>query len=125
MLPVRGPKNNQAAMLMGNTEAAWDRHYDAHYQMREAQAGVDAMSVWRQEMLHKQAAPVQPPIQDADASISDLIDSELDSDLEEDAEPAVHAPLPSDDSDGMLSELASEATTDSDTDMSDCYSESD
>ena len=72
-------------------------------------------------VLHQDAAPVQPPIQDADASISDLIDSELNSDLEEDA---VHVPLPSDDSDGMQSELASEATTDNETDMSECYSES-
>ena len=112
---------SQAAMLMGNTEAARNRHYDANYQMGEAQAGVDAMTVWRQEMLHKDAAPVRPPIQDADASISDLIDSELDSDLEEDA---VLVPLPSDDSDDMQSELASEATTNNETDMSDCYSES-
>ena len=48
-----GPEDHQAAMAMGNTEAAWDSFYDRMYQSREMQAGVDAMAVWRASMLEK------------------------------------------------------------------------
>lgn len=50
---VAGPADNQAAMAMGHTVAAWDAAYDKNYQRRECQAGVDAMSVWRQHMVAK------------------------------------------------------------------------
>lgn len=52
---MEGPADNQAAMAMGHTEMAWDRAYDKHYQRREAQAGINAMDIWRQHML---ATPV-------------------------------------------------------------------
>ena len=48
-----GPEDHQAAMAMGNSEAAWDASYDRMYQRREMQAGVNAMSVWRATMLEK------------------------------------------------------------------------
>lgn len=50
---VAGPADSQAAMAMGHTVAAWDAAYDKNYQRRECQAGVDAMSVWRQHMVSK------------------------------------------------------------------------
>lgn len=46
-----GPENHQAAMLMGNTVQTWEQHYDKNYAAREAQAGVDAMADWRQDLL--------------------------------------------------------------------------
>ena len=48
-----GPANDAAAMLMGNTVPTWQKHYDARYRSREAQAGVDAMADWRKEMLQR------------------------------------------------------------------------
>ena len=54
---AEGPQDNQAAMTMGHSEAAWDAFYDKNYQRRECQAGVDAMNVWRQHMLTRAAEP--------------------------------------------------------------------
>ena len=40
-------------MAMGNTERAWTQFYDMHYQKRECQAGIAAMSAWRAGMLSR------------------------------------------------------------------------
>lgn len=50
---AEGPLDSQAAMAMGNTEAAWDTFYDRMYQRREMAAGIDAMGPWRQSMLQR------------------------------------------------------------------------
>ncbi len=50
---AKGPTNVQAAQIMGNSESAWDRHYDINFDVRESQAGADAMAEWRREMLQR------------------------------------------------------------------------
>ena len=46
---VEGPKNQGAAMAMGNTVASWGRYYhkQKHFHPRDCQAAVNAMDVWR------------------------------------------------------------------------------
>lgn len=129
-------------MTMGNTERAWDKHYDAHYQSREAQAAVDAMAIWRQEMLDRPVIALQQPLQGSHAPATDLcnlcepeqegsdldLDAEQVTDTEQDAvlvpEPAASvASDVSEASDEGESELSSEVTSESDSGMSDCYSD--
>lgn len=51
-----GPEDPAAAMVMGNSERAWEEAYDLHFQTRDAQAAVVAMGQWRQAMLARAAA---------------------------------------------------------------------
>ena len=55
---AEGPLDHQSCMAMGNSERAWTEFYDKHYQKRECQAGVQAMSAWRASMLSKSVAPL-------------------------------------------------------------------
>ena len=50
---VEGPADKGAAMAMGNTVAAWERHYhkQRHFHPRECQQAVSAMQVWREHLL--------------------------------------------------------------------------
>lgn len=50
---VEGPKNQGAAMAMGNTVASWGRYYhkQKHFHPRDCQAAVNAMDVWRQHVV--------------------------------------------------------------------------
>ena len=48
-----GPSDAAAAMIMSNSVQQWDRSYDMNIRKREAQAGADAMLVWRQHMLEQ------------------------------------------------------------------------
>lgn len=51
--PAEGPKNSQASAVMGNSEAAWHKHYDTHASIRDTQAACDASVQWRRAMLEK------------------------------------------------------------------------
>lgn len=71
---VQGPKDHQAAIVMGNSERAWTDFYDRHYQKRECKAGIQAMSAWRSSILTNccsQPAAVQ---QAASVEDNDLLD---------------------------------------------------
>jgi len=48
-----GPTDAAAAMVMANSLQQWDRSYDLKIRKREAQAGVNAMAVWKQHMLQQ------------------------------------------------------------------------
>ena len=50
---VEGPADRGAAMAMGNTVAAWERHYhkQRHFHPRECQQAVDSMQGWREHLL--------------------------------------------------------------------------
>ena len=61
-----GPSDAEAAMVMGNSVMAWDRFYDMRFQQRSAASAVDAMTVWRQEMLGNSAS--QDIVIDIDAA---------------------------------------------------------
>ena len=60
---VDGPDDAAAAQVMGNSTQAWSKNYDLHFDVREAQAAVDAMRTWRQHLLAKQ----QPVLVEASA----------------------------------------------------------
>ena len=64
---VQGPRDADAAMVMGNSTQAWDRYYDLRFQQRNAAAAIDAMSDWRQGMLApvEQSSAIVPVIYDA------------------------------------------------------------
>ena len=49
-----GPADRGAAMIMGNSEAMWDRIYDTRFHEREAQHAIDNMASWRQHLLQSQ-----------------------------------------------------------------------
>ena len=46
-----GPADRGAAMIMGNSEAMWDRIYDTRFHEREAQHAIDNMGRWRHHLL--------------------------------------------------------------------------
>lgn len=48
---VEGPDDRGAAHVMGNSERQWHDSYDLKFDTREAQAAVDAMDTWRQQVL--------------------------------------------------------------------------
>ena len=50
------------AMIMGNSQGVWDSVYDRHFNTREAQAAMQLMPAWRQQMLTqaKQASSTPP-----------------------------------------------------------------
>lgn len=50
---AQGPTDKGAAMAMGNSERAWDAHYEKqrHFHSRDCQAAVSAMDVWRDSLL--------------------------------------------------------------------------
>ena len=55
-----GPSDAAAARVMGHSAAQW-HWYDVHQHNRESQNAVDAMPVWRQQMLqHKAGSGVGP-----------------------------------------------------------------
>ena len=58
---MEGPDDAAAAQVMGNSTQAWSKNYDLHFDVREAQAAVDA--TWRQHLLAKQ----QPVLVEAPA----------------------------------------------------------
>lgn len=70
-----GPLDHQACQAMGNSERAWTEFYDKHYQKRECQAGVYAMSAWRACMLSKPVANFANDVSN-DEVVLDLGDSE-------------------------------------------------
>lgn len=45
------PNPSGMAMIMGNSQAVWDSVYDRHFNTREAQAALQLMPAWRQQML--------------------------------------------------------------------------
>ena len=49
---AEGPDKG-ASMAMGNSENAWDQHYDKqrHFNPRDCQEAVNAMDIWRESML--------------------------------------------------------------------------
>ncbi len=51
--PAEGPKDSQAAAIMGNSESAWHKHYDPNASLRETQAASDSSVQWRQAMLQR------------------------------------------------------------------------
>ena len=51
---VEGPDDAAAAQVMGNSTQASSKIYDLHFDVREAQAAVDAMQTWRQHLQAKQ-----------------------------------------------------------------------
>jgi len=50
---AQGPSDKGASMAMGNSESAWDQHYDKqrHFNPRDCQEAVNAMDIWRDSML--------------------------------------------------------------------------
>ncbi len=48
---VEGPDDAAAAQVMSNSTQAWSKNHDLHFDVREAQAAVDAMQTWRQHLL--------------------------------------------------------------------------
>ena len=68
---AEGPLDHQSCLAMGNSERAWTEFYDKHYQKRERQAGIQAMSAWRATMLSK-SIPNNTP----SAEVFDVDDSE-------------------------------------------------
>ena len=50
-----GPTDAAAARVMGHSADQWSKSYDVHMHNRESQNAVDAMAVWRQQMLKHDA----------------------------------------------------------------------
>ena len=78
---MEGPDDAAAAqvMIMGNSTQAWSRNYDLHFDVRKAQAAVDAMQTWRQHLLAKQQPVLgEAPAEEggAEMSASDGSDNE-------------------------------------------------
>ena len=46
-----GALGDGAAMVMGNSQQVWDSVYDRHFNTRQAREAMDAMPMWRQQML--------------------------------------------------------------------------
>ena len=68
---VEGPDDAAAAQVMGNSTQAWSKNYDLHFDVREAQAAVDAMQTWRQHLLAKQQPVlVEAPAEEGEAEMS-------------------------------------------------------
>lgn len=68
---VEGPDDAAAAQVMGNSTQAWSRNYDLHFDVREAQAAVDAMQTWRQHLLaRQQPVLVEAPAEEGAAEMS-------------------------------------------------------
>ena len=63
MQRVEGPDDAAVVQVMGNNTQAWSKNYNLHFDVREAQAAVDAMQTWRQHPLAKQ----QPVLVEAPA----------------------------------------------------------
>lgn len=51
--PADGPKDAQAAAIMGNSRSAWLKHYDPNASLRDTQAAADSSVMWRQAMLQR------------------------------------------------------------------------
>ena len=60
---MEGPDDAATAQVMGDSTQAWSENYDLHFDVREAQAAVDAMQTWRQNLMAKQ----QPGLVEAPA----------------------------------------------------------
>ena len=60
---MEGPDDAAAAQVMGNSTQAGSKNYDLQFDVREAQAAVDAIQTWRQHLLAKQ----QPVLVEAPA----------------------------------------------------------
>lgn len=62
-------------MIMGNSERAWDTHYDLNCNMRDCQAAADASCEWRKSMLasglKKRAVALEQDLIDLDCIDSD------------------------------------------------------
>jgi hypothetical protein len=54
-----GPSDAAAAMIMGHSLTAWDRHYDRQFCSTAAQEAVDTMDSWREAMLQRAAADAE------------------------------------------------------------------
>ena len=66
-----GPDDTAAAQVMGNNTQAGSRNYELHFDVREAQAAVDAMQTWRQHLLTKQQPVlVEAPVEEGGAEMS-------------------------------------------------------
>lgn len=71
-----GPSDAEAAMVMGNSTRAWDRYYDMRFQRRGAEAAVNAMPGWRQNMLAGQGSAIVE--QSSTSNIDDFDVTQLD-----------------------------------------------
>jgi hypothetical protein len=81
-IAAEGPTDKQAAQIMGNTTAEWDKVYDLDFSRREGEAGVAAMAQWREEMLSRAASRSQKAQMEFDEEeVIDLDDFEIDFDL--------------------------------------------
>ena len=68
---MEGPDDAAAAQVMGNSTQAWSKNYDLHFDVREAQAAVDAMQTWRQHLLaRQQPVLVEAPAEEGGAEMS-------------------------------------------------------
>ena len=85
---VEGPDDAAAAQVMGNSTQAWSKNYDLHFDVREAQAAVDAMQTWRQHLLAKQQPVlVEAPAEEGGAEMSASDGSDTDVGLNQDTLP--------------------------------------
>ena len=68
---MEGPDDAAADQVMGNSTQAWSKNYDLHFDVREAQAAVDAMQTRRQHLLAKQQPVfVEAPAEEGGAELS-------------------------------------------------------
>ena len=68
---MEGPDDAAAARVLGNSTQAWSKNYDLHFDVREAQAAVNAMQTWRQHLLAKQQPVlVEAPAEEGGAEMS-------------------------------------------------------
>ncbi len=56
---VEGPDDAAAAMIMGHSIKQWDLAYDKNYERTLAQAAVDNMQMWRDNLCHQPVPEVQ------------------------------------------------------------------
>lgn len=77
-----GPSDAAAARVMGHSAKQWSKSYDVHMHSRESQTAIDAMSIWRKEMLHRAAASAARPSTSKLAAMphADVIDISSDDD---------------------------------------------
>jgi hypothetical protein len=75
---VQGPEDKGAAHVMGNSEQQWHLSYDLQFDTREAQAAVDAMDAWRQNVLAGQRVVNQLPcLKEEDEAMSSSDDDDM------------------------------------------------
>ena len=85
-----GPTDAQAAQIMGNSEEAWDRHYDLNCSLRESQAAADATKGWREQMLMKSKQEIVT-LSDSSVDSGSVEESDEESELVEESESDVES----------------------------------